>query len=131
MSYTWAFHWICAWPENSRMTSFRYFVISTHSFPMHPFSTPWKHQKTLMLMFSEVRERVYWERMAWRLRHYPTSCFCHSCSVVTANWRRHTPILCHWSLYILSENLMFSGGVETNDMKSVKLKSSYATSINI
>ena len=30
---------------------------------MHPFSTPWKHQKTLR--FSDVfrgRERVHWER---------------------------------------------------------------------
>ena len=36
----------------------------THSFPVHPFSTSWKHQKTLrFLMFSEGRERVHWEQM--------------------------------------------------------------------
>ena len=35
-----------------------YFVTSylTHSFPMHPFSIPWKHYG--FLMFSGVRERV-------------------------------------------------------------------------
>ena len=27
---------------------------------MHPFLTPWKHQKTLL--FSDGRERVHWER---------------------------------------------------------------------
>ena len=35
-----------------------------HSFLMQPFSTPWKHQKTLR--FSSVRrgrERVHWEQM--------------------------------------------------------------------
>ena len=26
---------------------FDFGVILTHSFPIHPFSTPWKHQKTL------------------------------------------------------------------------------------
>ena len=32
--------------------------LSTHSFPMHPFSIPWKHQKTLRFsMFSDGRER--------------------------------------------------------------------------
>ena len=39
-------------------------VILTHSLPMHPFSTPWKYQKTVR--FSDVfrgRERVHWERM--------------------------------------------------------------------
>ena len=34
----------------------------THSFPMHPFSTPWKHLKTFV-MFSGGRERVHWENM--------------------------------------------------------------------
>ena len=33
----------------------------THSFPMHPFSTPWKHQKTVR--FSGGRENVHWEKM--------------------------------------------------------------------
>ena len=35
----------------------------THLFPMHPFSTHWKHQKTFR--FSHVfwgRERVHWEK---------------------------------------------------------------------
>ena len=39
-------------------------ITLTHSFPMHYFSTPWKHQK--ILLFSGVsggRERVHWERM--------------------------------------------------------------------
>ena len=40
-----------------------------HLFLMHPFSTPWKHQKTLpfscgFLMFSVGIERVHWERMS-------------------------------------------------------------------
>ena len=38
----------------------------THSFPMHPFSTPWKHQKTVR--FSGSRERVHWERMSYFLQ---------------------------------------------------------------
>ena len=36
----------------------------THLFPMHPFSTPWKHQKTLS--FSDLfrgREKVHWEQV--------------------------------------------------------------------
>ena len=36
----------------------------THSFPMNPFSTLWKHQK--VLRFSDVlegKERLHWERM--------------------------------------------------------------------
>ena len=36
--------------EYSRLLSA--YVQLTHSFPMHPFSTPWKHQKTLR--FSDV-----------------------------------------------------------------------------
>ena len=33
---------------------------------MHPFSTPWKLQKTYsFLMFLEVRERVHWKKMGW------------------------------------------------------------------
>ena len=40
-------------------------VFLTYSFPMHPFSTPWKHQKTLrFFMFSGgSRERMHCERM--------------------------------------------------------------------
>ena len=30
--------WSCSWQELCRLT---------HLFPMHPFSTPWKHQKTV------------------------------------------------------------------------------------
>ena len=30
-------------------------------FPMHPFSTPWRRQKTIM--FSGGRENVHWEQM--------------------------------------------------------------------
>ena len=40
------------------INSFDIKVSLTHSFPIHPFSTPWKHQKTL-----QGRERVHWERM--------------------------------------------------------------------
>ena len=36
-------------------------ALLTHSFPMHPFSTPWKH--LMFLMFSGYRKRVYWEQM--------------------------------------------------------------------
>ena len=35
------------------------YVELTHLFPMHPFSTPWKHQETLRYT---GRERVYWEQ---------------------------------------------------------------------
>ena len=32
----------------------------THPFPLHPFSNPWKHQKTVgFLMFSGGREQVH------------------------------------------------------------------------
>ena len=38
-----------------------------HSLPMHPFSTLWKHQKTLhFLMFSGGTERVHRKRMRYR-----------------------------------------------------------------
>ena len=38
-----------------------------HSLPMHPFSTPWKHQKTLrFLMLSGGTKRVHWKRMRYR-----------------------------------------------------------------
>ena len=33
----------------------------THSFAMHPFSTPWKHYG--FLISSGGREKVHWERM--------------------------------------------------------------------
>ena len=40
-----------------------------HSFPMHLFSTFWKHQKTLgFLMFSGNREKVHWEKISWSAR---------------------------------------------------------------
>ena len=48
--------------ENLAITFF--FNILTHSFSMQPFSTPWKHQRTVI--FSEVfrgRKKVQWERM--------------------------------------------------------------------
>ena len=39
-------------------------ILLTHSFPMHPFSTPRNIRKPLaFLMFSGGRERVHWERM--------------------------------------------------------------------
>ena len=39
-----------------------YVVLLTHLFPMHPSSTPRKHQKTFsFLMFSGDRERVHWK----------------------------------------------------------------------
>ena len=50
---------------SSRLTLVRSTL--THLFPMHPFSSPLKYQKTLR--FSDVfrgvdsRERVLWERM--------------------------------------------------------------------
>ena len=36
---------------------FKLQYISTHSFPMHPFCTPW------IKMFSGGREKVHWEQM--------------------------------------------------------------------
>ena len=36
----------------------------THLCPMYPFSTPWKHQKTLK--FSRGKERVHWEQNGLR-----------------------------------------------------------------
>ena len=52
----------------------KYFCI-THSFPVHPFSTPWKHQKTVRFSAAFLggggggggvgkgRKRVHLERM--------------------------------------------------------------------
>ena len=34
----------------------------THSFPVHPFSAPENRESCGFLMFSEGRERMYWER---------------------------------------------------------------------
>ena len=40
-----------------------YRPLLTYLFPLHPFSTPWKHQKIFgFLMFSGGREKVHWER---------------------------------------------------------------------
>ena len=49
----------------------------TYLFPLHTFSTPWKHQKIFgFLMFSGGRERVHWERKGekwnWTLRNLVT-----------------------------------------------------------
>ena len=55
--------------EDKEELSYNYMLTQkiclTHSFPMHPFSTPWKHQKTLRFsdVFREGRERVHWEQM--------------------------------------------------------------------
>ena len=36
----------------------------THLFPMHPFSSPWKHRKIVRFSdVSEARERMHWEQM--------------------------------------------------------------------
>ena len=46
---------------------------------MHPFSTPWKHQKTLRFpMFSGGTERVHWERMGWKRNSF---CFLELCFI--------------------------------------------------
>ena len=47
----------------------------THLFPIHPSSTPWKHQKTQhgFLMFSGGRERVHWEKMCKYRLYYTNS----------------------------------------------------------
>ena len=50
-------------PSLTNNTKKLYFVL-THLFPMHPFTTPWKHQKTVK--FSDVfmgRERMHLEQM--------------------------------------------------------------------
>ena len=51
--------------RRKRMLAKKYNVVSlfalTYLFPVHPFSTPWKHQKTPgFLMFSRGRERMHW-----------------------------------------------------------------------
>ena len=42
-------------------------LLLNHLFPIHPFCTPWKHQKILrfygFLMFSGGREKGHWEQM--------------------------------------------------------------------
>ena len=39
-------------------------ITLTRLFPMHPFSTPWKHQKNLWFSdFSGGKEKVHWEPM--------------------------------------------------------------------
>ena len=49
------------WTPPSRPTLKLYNTLITHSFPILPFSTPWKHQKSLR--FSGGRERLHWELM--------------------------------------------------------------------
>ena len=46
-------------------------IILTHSFPMHPFSTPWK--TCGFLMFSGGRERLHWERANGLKAHFQLS----------------------------------------------------------
>ena len=54
----------------------------THSFPVHPFSTPLKHlpENIYTLMFSGGRERVHWKQTINNLRNN----FGQSFSYVTA-----------------------------------------------
>ena len=62
----------------------------THSFPMHPFSTPWKHQKTLRFsdVFRGQRKGALGTnglrctaRQGWPIGHkYNLSQFLHWCS---------------------------------------------------
>ena len=48
------FLFICFWKKCKKKICFIIVNLTflTHSFPTHPFSTPWKHQKTLL--FSDV-----------------------------------------------------------------------------
>ena len=76
------------------------FSLLTHSFPVHPFSTPWKYQKTVrFLMFSVGRERVYSKRMGWKtFSRFSTFSFHHKGNTI---WllslkERYTNFLTSW-----------------------------------
>ena len=50
--------------RNCHNKEFCYHFYITHSFPMHPFSTPWKHQKTLRCIGNEwVKSAVFKARL--------------------------------------------------------------------
>ena len=40
----------------------KWFTLLTHLFPIHLFSTPWKHQKPDDFLFSGGTERVHWHK---------------------------------------------------------------------
>ena len=51
LKVTWSrYHYSFKYVSSSRITC--YSCLLTHSFPMNPFSTPWKHQKTVR--FSDI-----------------------------------------------------------------------------
>ena len=54
--YYWIYSWILSWAKwvNFRRFYMRIFQALTYLFPMHPFSTSWKHRG---------RESVHWEQM--------------------------------------------------------------------
>ena len=42
------------WSEYLQEALSTYNTVLNHLFPMHPFSTPWKHQKTLRFCFEKI-----------------------------------------------------------------------------
>ena len=58
----------------------------THSFPMHPFSTPWKHQKTLpylILCFERVEKGCIGNEWVKKI----SRCLKKHCFIIWCPWR--------------------------------------------
>ena len=53
---------LCTWKNNrtAKCILVQINPLLTHLFPMHPFSIPWKHRKTVR---SGGREKLHWEQM--------------------------------------------------------------------
>ena len=67
--------------------------VLTHLFPMHPFSTPWKHQKTLLFSDDFRRFSLRWEKMGqsiatskrnWQLQIWRKTMRHHKCLDVSS-----------------------------------------------
>ena len=78
----------------------KWILTLTHLFLMHPFSTAWKHQKTVrFLIFSGGRERVHWEKVSW----------CRAVKLVPKGWSGTQVDSTHW-LCKIQQNLLFEWG---------------------
>ena len=56
--------------------SFAQLPMLTHFWPIFPFSTSWKHQKSVdFLVFSGGIKREHWLKMGWNTWHALLSCF--------------------------------------------------------
>ena len=83
---------------------------------MHPFSTPWKHQKTLgFRMFSRGRERVHWEQIV--------KSACNLNSSENVSWL----LVLHFILTAGSLDLFVNGNVEASKTMSYVKHVSYVT----